>query len=107
MKLDIQWIKRLRAAWLHPVSEQIALQSSFTAMDRSRPSTIGSRANSRSSIRPSIPSVRRPSKLDRPTDEATLTTSQNYSHQKFIDWRLFLNKTSVPQFQLYVLPVRV
>ena len=106
MKLDVQWIRRLRAAWLHPVAEQIALQSSF-AVDRLRPSTIGSRASSRSSIRPSIPYIRLPSKVDRPTDESTLTTIQNYSHQKFLDWRLCLNKTSVPQFQLYVLPVRV
>ena len=107
MKLDIQWIKRLRAAWLHPVADQIALQSSFD-VDRLRPLTIGSRTNSRSSIRPSIFHIRPSSKLDRPTtDESTLTTMQNYSHQKFLDWRLFLNKTSVPQFQLYILPVRV
>jgi hypothetical protein len=58
-------------------------------------------------IRPSIPYVKLASKIDKNSDEQLNRTNQNYSHQKFVDWRLFLTNNSLPQFQLYILPVRV
>ncbi len=40
------------------------------------------------------------------TDEQT-NIIDNYSYQKFIDWRLFLNNNNLSQFHLYILPVKV
>jgi hypothetical protein len=58
-------------------------------------------------IRSSIPHVKLASKIEKNSDEQSTRIIHNYSHQKFVDWRLFLTNNSVPQFQLYILPVRV
>jgi hypothetical protein len=59
-------------------------------------------------IRPSIPHIKPSlSKIEKNPDEQSTITNHDYSHQKFVDWRLFLTKNSLPQFQLYILPVRV
>jgi hypothetical protein len=58
-------------------------------------------------IRPSIPYIKISSKIEKYSDEQSIITIHNYSHQKFVDWRLFLTNNSLPRFQLYILPVRV
>ncbi len=47
------------------------------------------------------------SKIEKNPDEQSTRTIPNYSYQNFVDWRLFLTNNSLPQFQLYILPVRV
>lgn len=58
-------------------------------------------------IRPSIPHIKISSTQEKACDEQMMTTIHNYSHQTFVDWRLFLTNNSLPKFQLYILPVRV
>lgn len=106
IKLDLEWIKRLRNAWLHPVSEQFGLQGkSMASMDHPRRSGALLKPTNRRFIRLSIPQNKLPI-LNEMTCEKTLTVD-DYTHQKFLDWRLFLNNNSLSQFQLYILPVRV
>lgn len=76
-------------------------------ISRPRTSTMMNKPTNRPFIRPSIPHIKISSKLGKNPDEQSMTTIHNYSHQKFIDWRLFLTNNSLPKFQLYILPVRV
>ncbi len=109
VKLDSEWIKHLRNAWSHPVSEQIPLQTKHTTSDeRPRRSTIPTKQTNRRFIRPSVPHTKKSSKNDMTSEEHPddqSTTIDNYSHQKFLDWRSFLS-TNSPHFQLYILPVK-
>ena len=100
VKLDREWIKRLRIAWLKPVSEQVSFSINHTqSLSRIRTSTVIKSTN-RQFIRPSIPHI----KIERTLVDEII---QNTSEQKFVDWRLFLTNNTCPQFQLYILPVRV
>ncbi|CAF4378216.1 unnamed protein product, partial [Rotaria sp. Silwood2] len=109
IKLDLEWIQRLRTAWLHPISEQISLQiNQSISVERPRTSSaMTSKSTNRPFIRPSIPHIKTSSKIEKYPDEQSTITIHNYSHQKFVDWRLFLTNNSLPKFQLYILPVRV
>jgi hypothetical protein len=77
------------------------------SIQRPRTSTMMSKSTNRPFIRPSIPHIKTSSRIEKTLDEQLTTTNQNYSHQKFVDWRLFLTNNSLSQFQLYILPVRV
>ncbi|CAF4632879.1 unnamed protein product [Rotaria sp. Silwood1] len=109
IKLDLEWIKLLRTAWLHPISEQISLQiNQCISIERPRTSSaMMCKSANRPFIRPSIPHIKTSSKIEKYPDEQSTITIHNYSHQKFVDWRLFLANNSLPKFQLYILPVRV
>ncbi len=101
-------IKRLRIAWSKPISEQVSIQiNQSLSISRPRTSTMMTKPTNRQFIRPSIPHMKVISKIDKNSDEQSIRINQNYSHQKFVDWRLFLTNNSLPQFQLYILPVRV
>lgn len=109
MKLDSEWIKRLRNAWMHPVSEQIPLQVKYsTAFEYGRRLSVVAKPTNRRLIRPSISHIK-PFLITDMIDELDeeSTTKDNYCHQKFIDWRSFLNNNNSPYFQLYILPVKV
>ncbi len=108
IKLDRVWIKRLRTAWSQSISEQISIQiNQSLSIQRPRTSTTMIRPTNRLFLRPSIPYIKISSKIEKNPDEQSTITIHNYSHQKFVDWRLCLTNNSVPQFQLYILPVRV
>ncbi|CAF1403209.1 unnamed protein product, partial [Rotaria sordida] len=109
IKLDLEWIKRLRDAWLHPISEQISLQiNQSISIERPRTSsTMTNKSTNRPFIRPSVSHIKISSKIDKHPDEQSTITIHNYSHQKFVDWRLFLTNNNLPKLQLYILPVRV
>jgi hypothetical protein len=104
----------LRTAWLQPVSEQISsCEKSSTSVENTRRSTSLSTNNqsNRRFIRPSVPLTKMSKKndivIEKITDEQSLPID-NYSHQKFLDWRSYLmNNNNQSQFQLYILPVRV
>ncbi|CAF1635748.1 unnamed protein product [Adineta ricciae] len=108
IKLDLLWIKRLRAAWILPVSEQISLEvNQCLPIGRSRRSTVMQKPPNRFFLRPSMPHIKFSPKVERNVDEQLTKSVHTYSHQNFVDWRLFIPKTSLTQFQLYVLPVCV
>lgn len=105
IKLDREWIRYLRQAWLKPVDEQIAFQINHC---RTRPSTVMMKSVNRYLIRPSIPYLMKmSSKIEKNGMEESHRTMENYSQQIFVDWRLFLTNNNLPQFQLYLLPVHV
>lgn len=109
IKLDLEWIKRLRNAWVHPVSEQVVLQGQPSVpTERSRRSIVAPKHTHRRFTRLSIPLIKSPviNEIENSTEEQS-KTDDNYSHQKFLDWRLFSNNNNLSQFQLYILPVRV
>lgn len=108
VKLDREWIKRLRIAWSKPISEQISTQiHQIFPISRPRTTTMMYKSPNRPFIRPSIPHIKISSTQEKTCDEQMMTTIHNYSHQTFVDWRLFLTNNSLPKFQLYILPVRV
>jgi hypothetical protein len=108
VKLDLEWIKQLRTAWSYTIDEQISLQINQTlSIQRPRTSTLMNKSTNRPFFRPSLPHTKIPSRIEKTLDEQSMITNQNYSHQKFVDWRLFLTNNSLSQFQLYILPVRV
>lgn len=91
---------------MHPVCEQYSLQGKpLTSLDHPRRSTLLLKPTNRRFIRLSIPQNRLP--ILNETGPEKTSTVDDYSHQKFVDWRLFLNNNSLSQFQLYILPVRV
>lgn len=105
IKLDREWIRLLRHAWLKPVDEQISFQINLC---RARPSIVMMKSTNRYLIRPSIPYLMKmSSKIEKNLAEESSRTMENYSQQIFVDWRLFLTNNNLPQFQLYLLPVRV
>jgi hypothetical protein len=107
IKLDSEWIKRLRKSWLHPVSEQYSLQEKALILtEHSRRSTLQPKPPNRRFIRLSIPQIKNPVQNEM-TSEEQIKTINDYTHQKFLDWRLFINNNNSSQFQLYILPVRV
>jgi hypothetical protein len=90
------------------VSEQIFFQiNQSLSVERPRTSTMLVKQTNRPFIRPSMPHIKMTLKTEKTSDEQSIVTIHNYSHQKFLDWRLFLTNNSLPQFQLYILPVRV
>jgi len=93
---------------LQPVTEQISSQiNQPLPVSRPRTSTMMSKTTNRPFIRTSVPYVKSSSKIEKNPDEQSTLTIHDYSHQKFVDCRLFLTNNSLPQFQLYILPVRV
>ncbi len=111
IKLDTEWIKRLRNAWLHPVSEQFSLQGKPLALsEQPRRSTVLPKQTNRRCSRLSVAQSKVLAKIEtdaeKPSDDQSIKAN-DYSHQKFVDWRLFLNNNNLSQFQLYILPVRV
>lgn len=90
------------------MSEQVSfLINQSQLISRPRTSTMMIKPTTRHFIRPSIPHLKMPAKIEKNLDEQSTRTVENYCHQTFVDWRLFLTKNSLPQFQLYILPVRV
>ena len=111
IKLDLEWIGRLRKAWLHPVSEQFCLQGKpLVPAKLARRSTMVPKQNRRV-IRLSVAHIKVPPKIEtnneEMTDEQSIKTIDDYSHQKFVNSRLSVNNNNLSQFQLYILPVRV
>ena len=41
------------------------------------------------------------------TNDEKSQSLDNYSHQKFLDWRSYSMNNNTSQFQLFILPVRV
>lgn len=109
IKLDLEWIRQLRTAWLRTMSEQLSYQINQSLfIERPRTSTVlSAKSTPRPFIRPSVPHIKISLKTDNNPDEQTTINIHNYSHQKFVDWRLFLTHNTLPKFQLYILPVRV
>ncbi|CAF3399020.1 unnamed protein product [Rotaria sp. Silwood1] len=119
IKLDREWVKCLRNAWLHPVYEQISLQGSYSAYtEQRRESKISAKPNNRYSIRSSISHMKILTINDIKTkkddddnnndeDDEQSITIDSYSRQKFVDSRSITNKSNASQFPLYILPVRV
>ena len=109
IKLDLEWIKRLRKAWLHPVSEQYSIQNKTSIPnEHPRRSILQPKQQlNRRFIRLSIPQTKNPVQNEPVSDEQQIKQNNDYTHQKFLDWRLFINNHNLSQFQLYILPVRV
>lgn len=104
IKLDSEWIKRLRKVWLRPVAEQYSLQGkSLTSVESPRRSTNQPK-HSRRFVRLSVPQAKISTKLNEQSKESTI---EDYSQQKFISCRLFLNNQNLSQFHLYILPVKI
>ncbi|CAF5210763.1 unnamed protein product, partial [Rotaria magnacalcarata] len=77
------------------------------SIGRSRTSTLmnNNKSTNRSFIRPSVPYIKISSRTDKHPDEQSTITIHNYSHQKFVDWRLLLTHNTLPKFQFYILPI--
>ena len=103
IKLDSEWIKRLRKAWSHPISEQ---EKSLIPSEHPRRLPVAAKQTNRRLIRLSVPHIKL-SVHNEPTSEEQSKPIEDATHQKFLNWRLFLNNNNVSQFQLYILPVRV
>ncbi|CAF3374726.1 unnamed protein product [Rotaria socialis] len=110
VKLDLEWIKQLRQAWLRSMSQQLSFQiNQSLSIGQPRTSTLmnNNKSTNRPFIRPPVPHIKISSRTDKHPDEQSTITVHNYSHQKFVDWRLFLTHNILPKFQFYILPVRV
>ncbi|CAF4971353.1 unnamed protein product, partial [Rotaria magnacalcarata] len=71
VKLDLEWIKRLRQAWLRSMSQQLSFQiNESLSIGRSRTSTLmnNNKSTNRSFIRPSVPYIKISSRTDKHPD---------------------------------------
>ncbi|CAF3446271.1 unnamed protein product [Rotaria socialis] len=110
IKLDREWIKCLRHSWVHPVSDQLALQENCLAhMEQHHGSKSLVKPHNRHYIRPSITSIKISSRHETKTknDPDEQSATDNYFRQKFFESRSISNTFYSSHFQLYVLPVRV
>ncbi|CAF1469127.1 unnamed protein product [Rotaria sordida] len=111
IKLDLEWIKCLRNAWIHPVSEQISLQGSYsTYIEQRRGSKLSIKPNNRYFIRSSLSHMKISLTNDmkiKNDDDVKSITIDNYSRQKFVNSRSISYKNNASRFPLYILPVRV
>jgi hypothetical protein len=104
----LEWIKCLRNAWLHTVSEQNESQkrSLITAEKPHRSASVVSKPKTRRVIRRTVPFINHPMNKTI-TEQKSDEPKDNSDHQKFIGWRSSAKNNNSSQFQLYILPVRV